>query len=210
MSTLGILGAGKLGTTIGRLAAGAGWTVLLSDASADPMLPLIVSTMIPGATLVEPDELAGGSDVVVLALPFAHVPELDVAALSGRVVVDATNPWSTDGTLPGAAAGSATSSDFVASLNPAMRVVRSLNHLAYADLAALALPAGHPMRRAIAVASDDAGARAAVAALVDDLGFDPVPRGWDEVPALAPDAPLFGAPLSAAELAAALDAAARN
>lgn len=207
MKSVGIFGAGKLGTTVGRLAAAAGWTVLLSDASDDPMLPLVVSTLIPVARLVAPDELAAAADVVVLAVPYSAVATLPLALLSGKVVVDATNPWSTDGAAAGRLGGSATSSDLVAGLNPAMRLVRSLNHLAYAELGALALPAGHPMRRAIAVASDDAEARRVVAEFVDDLGFDPVGRGWDAVPALAPNSPIFGAPLSATELTAALDAA---
>ena len=53
---LGIIGAGKVGTTLGRLALASGWDVLISASPTRPMQSLIVETMLPGARLV-PDSI---------------------------------------------------------------------------------------------------------------------------------------------------------
>lgn len=195
VATLGLIGAGKLGTTVGQLALQAGWDVRVHDSSPDPMLPLILSTVLPGAERVElPD--AAASDVVVLAVPHPAVAALDLAQLSGRVVVDATNPWkATDSAL----GGPGSSADILA-LNPSMRLVKTLNHLAYADLGALALPHGHSQRRALVVAGDDEEAVTAVSGLVDDMGYDPVPVPFDHAALLEVDGPVFGRSLSADEM----------
>jgi 3-hydroxyacyl-CoA dehydrogenase len=44
---LGILGAGKLGTAVARLAVDAGRQVSIADERTDPMIELIVSTFAP-------------------------------------------------------------------------------------------------------------------------------------------------------------------
>ncbi len=204
MTSVGIVGAGKLGTAIGRLASRAGLDVRMVGTEADVLLKVVVSTLMPGAELTDLGR-AAESDVVVLALPFTAVRSLDLSLLDRRIVVDATNHWSaTDGEMLEAAAAHPSSTAYVSSLNPAMRVVKSLNHIAYTELDRDALPPGHALRRAMAVASDDIEARASVAALVDRLGFDPV-----EIPAaddwlLQPSSPLFGAELTRSQLLAAV------
>ena len=97
--------------------------------------------------------------------------------------------------------------DYVASLNPAMRLVKSLNHLGYHDMETDARPGGDPDRRAVAVASDDPDARAQVAALLDDLGFDPVEFGSDASGHLQGDGPVFGRWVDAHGLRAAIERA---
>ncbi|HEU4465546.1 MAG TPA: NADP oxidoreductase, partial [Agromyces sp.] len=70
-----------------------------------------------------------------------------------------------------------------------------------------AMPAGSPLRRALAAVGDDEEARRTVAGLIDDLGFDPVDGGGlANGRALEPGHPAFGREHSAAELAALLDA----
>ena len=86
---------------------------------------------------------------------------------------------------------------------PGARVVKSLNHLGYHEMEDDAMPAGSPLRRALAVVGDDPGARAMVARVIDDLGFDAVDGGaLANGRALEPGHPAFGRELSAAELAA--------
>jgi predicted dinucleotide-binding enzyme len=60
---------------------------------------------------------------------------------------------------------------------PTSKVVKAFNHIGAADLTGQSLPAGTPDRRALIVAGDDAEARARVAALIDEFGFDPVDIG---------------------------------
>ena len=148
---LGIIGAGKVGTTLGRLALAAGWEVRIAASGRQPLQDLIVETMLPGARLLPEAAVVADSDVIVLAVPLSKVRELDLDALSDKVVVDAMNHWyPVDGNLDGLTEGGS-SSDWVAALNPRMRLVKSLNHLGYHDMETDARPVGHAERRGVAV-----------------------------------------------------------
>ena len=202
---LGIIGAGKVGTPLGRLALAAGWEVLISASPTRALQALVVETMLPGARLASEAEVVAGSDVVVLAVPLSKVGTVDLAALSGKVVVDAMNHWYPVDGAHDDVADAPSSSHWVQGLNPSMRLVKSLNHLGYHDLENDARPAGHPERRAVAAASDDAGARATVAALLDDLGFDPVELPFADGRHLEGDGPVFGRWVDAPGLLAAVE-----
>ena len=191
---LGIIGAGKVGTTLGRLALAAGWEVLVSASPTSPMQALIVETMLPCARLLPEAEVVAGADIVVLAVPISKVTTVDLAALSGKVEHDGV-------------ADSPSSSHWVHSLNPAMRLVKSLNHLGYHDMETDARSSGDPDRRAVAAASDDVEARAAVAGLLDALGFDPVELPLADGRHLEGDGPVFGRWLDAEGLRSALSRA---
>ena len=203
MGTLGVIGAGKLGTTLGQAAAAAGWQVLFNDISE--LAGMIVETMVPDAELVGLPELVERADIVLLALPYGVSQGLDYGLFDNIVVLDPMNYWAAvDGTLADNGTGEAGTSAQVAARNPRMRLVKSLNHLGYHDYTADARPAGQPDRRAVAVASDDAAAQALVARLVDDLGFEPLPVPFDRAALLEPGGPVFGNWLDAASMRAAL------
>lgn len=198
---LGILGAGKLGTAVARLAVDAGRQVLIADERTGPMIQLIVSTVASGARLVSKDEMLASSDIVLLAIPYSRLTDLDLASFDGAIVIDATNPWlESDGANP---------PESPLKGQPGLRVVRSMNHLAYEDLGACAEPAGAPFRTAMAVASDDVAARKAVALLVDELGFDPVELDGRSAWLLDANGPFFGRRRSQAEMNAIVSASRR-
>ncbi|AQP47160.1 hypothetical protein BW730_06160 [Tessaracoccus aquimaris] len=202
---LGIIGAGKLGTAIGRLALDAGYEVRIAGSPRQPMLALVIETVLPGARLLPEADVVADSDIVVLAIPFGKADSIDYGPLEGKIVVDAMNAWDAAGGHPDPTWDGTTSS-LVRAHNPRMRLVKSLNHLGYSDLIADAHESGHPLRRAIAVVSDDAEARAEVANLVDRLGFDPVEADRSASRCIEPSSPIFGIPVGADELRAALDA----
>jgi predicted dinucleotide-binding enzyme len=84
-------------------------------------------------------------------------------------------------------------------------VVKAFNTIHYRHLVDQALPAGAPGRRAIPIAGDDAGAKSAVAGLMDQIGFD----AYDAGPLSAgrrfdPGTPLFNVALTRDEVAATL------
>ena len=155
LSTVGILGAGKLGLTLARLAADAGYRVLI-HARPKPLLELTVSTLVPAATLVRFDDLITQSDLLILAIPHGAIGEFDLSGVRG-VIIDATNPWEataadaevtgtgatgTGATGTGATGAGATGSAIVppAQAYPDLPVARTLNHISYEELSADAVP----------------------------------------------------------------------
>ncbi|TRW47262.1 NADPH-dependent F420 reductase [Georgenia yuyongxinii] len=176
-ATIGILGAGRVGTAVARQALRAGYRVLVA-ASGDPAdIELIVEVMAPGATAVTAAEAARAGDVVVLSLPLRKFDTLDPDLLDGKVVIDAMNYWAeTDGDVPTLAAAPS-SSEMVQDFVPGARLVKTLNHIGYHELESDFRPAGTPERRALAVAGDDGDARATVMDVVERLGYDAVDAG---------------------------------
>jgi len=82
-----------------------------------------------------------------------------------------------------------------------VRLVMTFNHLGYHELEDLARPRGAADRAALAVSGDDPAAVAAVADLVNHLGFDPVPAGdLAASQALQPESAIFGIHLDAASM----------
>lgn len=177
MTTLGILGAGRVGTAIAREALRVGCDVLIA-ASGDPSrIALIAEVMAPGAKAVTAAEAVATSDITILAVPLHRHSTLDPQIFAGHIVIDAMNHWAdTDGPLP-AEAVAGTTSEMVAAHLAGARVVKTFNHIGYHEMASDPLPADVPGRRALAVAGDDAAAREAAMELIDLLGFDPVDAG---------------------------------
>ncbi|MDB5529849.1 MAG: hypothetical protein JWR51_2952 [Devosia sp.] len=175
--TIGILGAGRVGTALARQALKAGYEVLIASTRPQAESALIVELLAPGARQVGTEAAARDSDIVVLALPLGKYRSLRPETLAGKIVIDAMNYWPPiDGILPEFDRGSS-SSEVVRRFLPQARLVRTLNHIGYHELEEQGRPPGHPERQALALAGDDADARQAVAGFIDRLGYDPVDAG---------------------------------
>jgi 8-hydroxy-5-deazaflavin:NADPH oxidoreductase len=200
---LGIIGAGKAGTTIARAAVAGGYDVAISGSGPADRIDLIVEVLAPGAHALTNEEVAGFSDLIVLAIPLHRFQALRPELFAGKILVDAMNYWDeidgVDGPFATAPAGT---SMLVQEWFSSARVVKSLNHLGYFKFEKSRLPHGAPGRIGMAAAGNDPRAIAAVLQLIDVLGFDSVDAGnLESGLALQPGGPIFGAGYSAQELA---------
>lgn len=204
---IGIIGAGVVGRTLGKLAVAVGHEVMLSN-SRGPRT-LFSLTRETGCAAGSVAEAAAFGELVVVAVPMHAWQDLPVAVLDGKVVIDTLNYYpERDGQIEALDRHAAGTSELVAAHLAGAHVVKAFNAIRMTDLEALARPAGDAARMALPVAGDDAQARRRVMALVEELGFDALDTG-----ALVSGryfeqgTPVYCVPMARAALQAALAAA---
>jgi 8-hydroxy-5-deazaflavin:NADPH oxidoreductase len=175
---LGIVGAGKLGTTLARAAVAAGYDVAISGSGPADDIALAVDVLAPGARASTTDEVVRHADIVILAVPMHRLRELPSDLFAGKILIDATNYWQpVDGDDPELTTAADGTSTIVQERFPSARVVKSLNQLGYHQLEENRRSDGERDRIAIGAAGDDRVAVDKVMRLIDRLGFDPVDAG---------------------------------
>jgi predicted dinucleotide-binding enzyme len=174
---IGIIGAGWLGGTVGKIWIKAGHPVLLSSRNPEKQQRAAagLGPLASGGTF---EEAAAFGDVVLIAVPYRALEALGQALqapLACKVVLDACNPYGPD---PAAlikdveAEGVAQAS---ARLLPGVRLVRAFSAV---DATAIETSAaGRGERLGVPLASDDLAAMQIAEQLVRDAGCDPVTVG---------------------------------
>ena len=174
---IGIIGSGRIGSTLGTLWAKAGHEIMFSDRDAEQAKRAAESAGARARTGTV-EEAVAYADALLIAVPYGALPAVAQQVgekLKGKVVVDPNNPVpSRDGEMAVAAKekGAAVST---AALLPGVKLVRAFNSWGYQKLAS---EANRPApRMGIPVAADDPQALKVGLQLVRDAGFDPVPAG---------------------------------
>jgi|CZKT01.1.fsa_nt_gi predicted dinucleotide-binding enzyme len=203
---IGLIGAGKIGSALARLAVDHGHDVVVSNSRGPATLTGLVAGLGERASAGTSAQAAAEGDIVVVTIPLRNYRQVPVSELAGKTVIDTNNYYpQRDGQISGLEDGSTTSSELLAAHLPASRVVKAFNTIYFADLAAQGQPAGTPGRRALPIAGDDAAAKAAVAGLTEEFGFDVVDAGkLAEGRRFQPGTPAYNRRLDEAGLRAAL------
>ncbi len=201
--TIGIIGAGRLGTAVARQALAANYHVIIANSKKDlTSLRFILNVLLPDAEAAMVHAVVEQSDIVILAIPLNKYKQLPVDLFTHKVVIDAMNYWPlTEGYIAEFEDKSTSSSEYIQGFLPHSTVVKTLNHVAYHELEEHSLPKGNPARRAVLLAGDDVDAKLQVRKFIDDLGFDPVDLGnLKEGKKFQPDTKLFNTRFRAKDL----------
>ena len=211
MKTIGLIGAGHIGSQLARLAVAHGYDVAISNSRGPETLKDLVSELGPKARAVTVLEAAKAGDIVVVTVPLKNYRSVPVEPLAGKIVIDTNNYYpERDGHIPELDNESTTTSELLQAHLPKSKVVKAFNHIYAAQLTTDGRPAGSENRRALVIAGDDAAAKTVVTNLLDEFGFDtvdagPLKEGWR----IQRDTPGYGPRRTAEELRKDLAAARR-
>ncbi|EXG79793.1 NADPH-dependent F420 reductase [Cryptosporangium arvum] len=178
MTTVGFIGSGHIGGTVARLAVAAGYDVVVSNSRGPDTLADLVAELGPKARAATASEAAAAGDLVVVSVPFGRYQQVPAEPLAGKPVLDTNNYYpARDGEFPTLDDDSTTASELLQEHLAGAHVVKVFNNIYWESLRSLARPNGAPDRSALAIAGDDADAKAAVTAFLDTIGYDAVDAG---------------------------------
>jgi Predicted dinucleotide-binding enzymes len=211
MTTIGIIGAGHIGSQIARAATRHGYDVVISNSRGPETLVGLVAELGPKARAATAAEAGAAGDLVVVTVPLGAYRDVPVEPLTGKVVIDTNNYYpQRDGVFPELEDESTTVSELLQAHLPGSKVVKGFNHIPFGDITTDGAAAGTPNRRALTIAGDDQRAKDVVTKLYDEFGFDtvdagPLAEGWR----VQRGTPSYGVRRNAEELRADLAAAKR-
>lgn len=166
--TIAILGAGAMAEGLARAMARVGYDVVIGARDIEKARALAAEAG-RGVDARTIQEAAGPADIVVLAVPYAAAHETLAAAgdLTGKIIVDITNPMTPD--FSGLAIGHVTAAaEEIQKAAPGAHVVKAFNTI-FAHLLAYPRPASKAL--SVFFAGDDAEANGAVRAMIERMGF---------------------------------------
>nr|WP_315267813.1 NAD(P)-binding domain-containing protein [Microbacterium lemovicicum] len=178
MTTIGIIGAGNIGSALARGFARHGYNVVISNSRGPETLADLVADMGDGVRAATAQDAAAAGDVVVVTVPLKAIDDIPVEPLAGKIVLDTNNYyWERDGRIAELDENRTTTSQMLQEHLPQSRVAKAFNHIMSADILTDGSPAGTADRRALATSSDFDDAADLVTRIYDEFGFDTVNVG---------------------------------
>lgn len=171
---IAIIGAGNVGGALARGWARAGHRIVLGVRDPDAVAGLAAEV---GAGVISPPAAAQAAEVIVLSLPWGAAEGVarSLGDLGGRIVIDCMNPLTrADGRLALDRGHTTSGAEALAGWLTGARLVKTLNQAGAEVMQDNARMAHRP---AMFMAGDDAAAKATVAGLLTDLGFEPFDSG---------------------------------
>jgi predicted dinucleotide-binding enzyme len=212
MTTIGIIGAGHIGSRIARKAVELGYDVVISNSRGPETLSGLAAELGPKARAATAAEAAATGDFAVVTVPLKNYADVPVEPLAGKIVIDTNNYyWERDGHIAALDNGEATTSGLLQEHLPESKVAKGFNHIGAAQITMDGAPVGTENRRALATASDYPEAAELVTRLYDEFGFDTVNIGLlEESWRVERDRPAYGVRQNAQELKDNLEKAPRT
>jgi len=201
MTTVGMIGSGRIGSTVAKLAIDAGHSVVLSNSRGPETLRDLVAELGPRARAATSAEAAAAGDIVVVSVPVMAFPAMPGAALAGKIAIDTGNYYpERDGRIPELEAKTLTDCEILLRYAPDAQGVKAFNNIFFKHLLNLARPAGAADRSYLPIAGDSATAKAAVTEFLDSIGYGavdagPTAEGWRQ----QPGTPVYGTPYGSFE-----------
>jgi 8-hydroxy-5-deazaflavin:NADPH oxidoreductase len=167
-----IVGAGNVGRALGDGWRKAGHKVTI--AVREPAGGKVAELKQQGFDIAAAKDAATAGDVIVLSVPWPALASAvkGLGSLTGKIVVDATNPLAPDMSL--AVGHDDSAGETVARLAPGARVVKAFNTTGANNMVDSGYAGG---KLIMPIAGDDAEAKTAVMSLARDLGFEPIDTG---------------------------------
>lgn len=176
---IGILGSGLMGGRLGRIYAQAGHEVVFSYARTQAKLDELAREAGNGARAGSPAEAVRDADVVLLAVHWTRVEDVLAQAgdLSGKLVLTCSLAMSADDSHL-VIGHTSSGPEALAEKLPGARIVAAYNTVPGEILFPVFERRGSDWQRPdLIYAGDDAQAKATVAGLIRDSGFNPVDLG---------------------------------
>lgn len=146
MTTLGIIGAGHIGSQVARVAVASGYDVVIANSRGPETLADLVAELGPRAKAATAEDAAAAADVAVVTVPLHAVDKLPAAALAGKIVLDTNNYYfERDGRIEALDKGEITTSELVQRSLPGAKVAKAFNHIYASEITADAKPAEIPI-----------------------------------------------------------------
>ncbi len=172
---IGIIGTGKVASGLAQRWTSRGHVVFFGSCDPDRAIVLghALGVMASGGTIAQ---AAKFGSIVLLAVGWDAVPTTLqlVGSLRGRILIDCTNPVHSDWTQ-GIARLTASGAERIAELVPDAAVVKAFNHICAHLCSDAAANETQPI--GVRYCGDDDRAKAKVASLIIDAGYEPVDAG---------------------------------
>ncbi|GIJ45200.1 NADP oxidoreductase [Virgisporangium aliadipatigenens] len=188
MTTIGIIGAGEVGSHVARAAIARGYRIVIANSRGPQTLTGLIAELGPSASAATAADAAAAGDFVVVAVPLKLVNDMPVDELAGKIVLDTNNYmiWR-DGHFPIVDSGEKTVHELRQEQLPTSKVAKAFTHIQAPRILTTGRPAGARDRIALSVSSNFPDAVELVTRLYDEFGFDtvdnsPLSESWRTAP----------------------------
>jgi predicted dinucleotide-binding enzyme len=173
---IAIIGSGLIGGTLARLLVKAGYETAMTNSRGQLSLKNFSEELGERFHPVTLNEAFEFGDIIIVSIHWRQIDSIPVIDSHGKIIVDTTNPYNSDGTLFDL--GDEISSSKVVDHFPGGLVVKAFNTIWYKHLAENGnISAPLEERQVIPLAGDNEEAKQKISKIIEEIGFGPLDTG---------------------------------